>query len=364
MKIGIIGTRGIPNQYGGFEQFAGHLSVGLVEKGHEVIVYNSSLHPYKETEWNNVQIVHCKDWENSLGTVGQFFYDLNCIQDARRRNFDILLHLGYTSDSIWHRRWPRSAVNIVNMDGMEWKRSKYNQITRHFLKRAEGLAARNADTLIADSIGIQDYLKSEYNKPSSYIPYGATIFSTPNPASLQLLNLDPFQYSLLIARMEPENNIEPIINAYQESGLAEPLIIVGGITNSFGRFLSGKYSKENTRFVGAIYDQELLNNLRYHSKRYFHGHSVGGTNPSLLEAMACGCNIIAHDNIFNRAVLEKNAFFFSDQIQLASILKNGQDLQLIGERRECNLQKIKNHYSWDKIIGDYEAVMVAVVAGR
>src|SRR5690348_8489471 len=117
MKIGILGTRGIPNSYGGFEQFAEVLSSALAQKGHDVYVYNSHLHPYHQDAWMGVNIIHCEDWENRLGTPGQFVYDLNCINDARKREFDVLLHLGYTSDSVWHRRWPNAAVNIINMDG-------------------------------------------------------------------------------------------------------------------------------------------------------------------------------------------------------------------------------------------------------
>ena len=133
LKIGILGTRGIPNHYGGFEQFAEYLSLGLVQRGHDVYVYNSANHPYQNAEWNDVQIIHCKDPESKLGTFGQFFYDLNCINDARKRNFDILLHLGYTSDSVWHRRWPKNTINMMNMDGLEWMRSKYNKPTKWFL---------------------------------------------------------------------------------------------------------------------------------------------------------------------------------------------------------------------------------------
>ena len=358
LKIGIIGTRGIPNQYGGFEQFAEYLSVGLVQRGHHVTVYNSSLHPYKENEWNGVQIVHCRDWENAIGTAGQFFYDLNCLKDARVRDFDILLHLGYTSDSIWHQRWPDKAVNIVNMDGLEWKRSKYNAITRRFLKRAEALAAKHADALIADSRGIQDYLQQVYQKPSVFIPYGATIFSSPEATSLKTLQLKPFTYSLLVARMEPENNIETIIRAYLNSKEQAPLIIVGAITNSYGKYLFRKYGQHLIRFIGPVYDQPLLNNLRYHSSFYFHGHSVGGTNPSLLEAMACNCTIIAHDNIFNRAVLGDDADYFSNEEDLASLIRKTKDPELLSYRKQVNRQKIQNEYNWNKIIDDYEGVMV------
>src|SRR5258705_2223005 len=162
LKIGIIGTRGIPNHYGGFEQFEELLSFSLSQRGHEVAVYNSSLHPWQKKDWNGVQIIHCRDWEHKIGTAGQFFYDLNCINDARKRNFDVLLHLGYTSDSVWHWRWPKNTVNIVNMDGLEWQRSKYNKPTQRFLKWAESLAAKNAHTLVADSIGIQEYLFGKY----------------------------------------------------------------------------------------------------------------------------------------------------------------------------------------------------------
>src|ERR1044071_7073691 len=140
MKIGIMGTRGIPNNYGGFEQLAEYLSAGLAQKGHEVYVYNPHYHPYKESSWGKVNIIHCIDRQRSIGTVAQFFYDLACIKDARKRKYDILLHLGYTSDSIWWKKWPKQSVNIVNMDGMEWSREKYNRITRKFLKRAERLA--------------------------------------------------------------------------------------------------------------------------------------------------------------------------------------------------------------------------------
>src|SRR5687767_9388934 len=303
MRIGILGTRGIPNHYGGFEQFAQWLSLGLVKRGHEVSVYNSSHHPYQEKTWNGVNIIHCTDREKKIGTAGQFFYDLRCNRDAGKRNFDILFHFGYSSDAVWWRQWPRNTLNIVNMDGLEWKRTKYNAVTRKFLKQSEAWAAKHADQLIADSPGIRDYLLNEYGKTAAYIPYGAELFSSPNQAIPGRYQLESKNYLLVIARMEPENNIEMIIRGYLASSTNNPLIIVGSTANKFGNYLKEKYSNEKLRFPGAIYDQEVLNNLRYFSAIYFHGHSVGGTNPSLLEAMACGCNIAAHGNEFNKAVL-------------------------------------------------------------
>ena len=180
MKIGILGTRGIPNYHGGFEQFAEFFSVYLAQNNHEVYVYNSSKHPYQDKVFKGVNIIHCKDPENKIGTAGQFIYDLNCILDARKQRFDILLQLGYTSSTVWYKLLPKKATIITNMDGLEWKRSKYSNNVQRFLKYAEKLGVKSSDYLISDSIGIQKYLKKEYNVDSKYIAYGAELFDTPN----------------------------------------------------------------------------------------------------------------------------------------------------------------------------------------
>ena len=358
MNIGILGTRGIPNAYGGFEQFAQYLAKGLVEKGHFVSVYNSSSHPYQESSWNGVQIIHCNDPENKIGTAGQFIYDYNCLQDSRKRDFDILLQLGYTSSSVWHRFWPKKAINIINMDGLEWKRSKYNNLTQKFLQWAEGLAARHGDVMIADSTGIKDYIQAKYQKEAVYIPYGADIPDSFSDSYLVNFNLHANQYYLVIARMEPENNIELVIRGYLDSGHHYPLIILGNTENKYGQFLFKKYSSASVRFPGSIYDLALIKSLRHFSALYFHGHSVGGTNPSLLEAMACGCNIAAHDNEFNRAILIDDAFFFSTPQDIKNIINNplvGVDM---AERKVLNLEKIKKVYNWEKVTNDYETIFL------
>ncbi|MER3498945.1 MAG: glycosyltransferase family 1 protein [Chitinophagaceae bacterium] len=360
LKIGILGTRGIPNAYGGFEEFAEHLSKGLVEKGHEVSVYCSSNHPWQQKNWNGVELIYCKDPENKIGTAGQFLYDLNCLKHASTRNFDILLQLGYTSNSVWWRRWPRNMINVLNMDGLEWKRTKYSVITRRFLKKAESLAALHADHLIADSMAIREYLYTAYKKYSTFIPYGAEIFLSPDEIILDNYKLKAHHYYLLIARMEPENNIELVIQSIQSSGEKLPLVVIGNTITHFGKRWKKKYASENIRFLGGIYDRKVLNNLRYYSKIYFHGHSVGGTNPSLLEAMACSCNIAAHDNCFNRAVLGDEAYYFKTEKNIHQILlqvSEENDLQ----KKKMNLEKIRTHYNWAKIITSYENLFLNLV---
>jgi glycosyltransferase involved in cell wall biosynthesis len=358
LNIGILGTRGIPNRYGGFEQCAEYLALGLVEKGHRVWVYNSNHHEYKADIWKGVNIIHCKDPERKLGTFGQFIYDWNCFTDARKRKFDILLQLGYTSSSVWHRRWPKQAKNIVNMDGLEWKRSKYNKYVQRFLKRGEQWAAFHADALVADSAGIQHYLKERYNKTSYFIPYGAEEFLSADEKVLEPYSLKPYDYLLLIARMEPENNIEPIIKGYMQSRSSMPLVIVGKTNNTFGKHLVNTYGgNSNIIFLGGIYDSVVVNNLRYYSLLYFHGHSVGGTNPSLLEAMACRALIAAHNNVFNRSVLgEEDAFYFTNENEVASIIRQVKSKELYHYKLNNNLEKIWKFYNWSYVVSAYERV--------
>jgi hypothetical protein len=358
MRIGITGTRGIPNHYGGFEQAAEYLSQGLAEKSHEVFVYNSHNHPYREKKWNAVNIIHCYDPEYKLGTAGQFIYDLNCINDARKRNFDVLLHFGYSSDSVWWWRWPKKATNIVNMDGLEWNRTKYNWLTRRFLKKAESMAAKNAQILIADSPGIQEHILTTYKKESVFIPYGAEVFTDSNPSVLATHQLLPNQYFLLIARMEPENNVEMIIQGYLGSKHQYPLFIIGSTDNKFGKYLTGKYNNPGIKFAGSVYDKNLLNNFRFFSSIYFHGHSVGGTNPSLLEAMACRCNIAAHDNIFNKAVLANEADYFSSASDIAAIINKPKELCIVNQNKILNTEKIRTIYNPEKIVSAYEELIV------
>jgi hypothetical protein len=353
MKIAIIGTRGIPNNYGGFEQFAEYLSVGLVNKGHEVFVYNSHNHSYKADNWNGVNIVHCFDPEYLIGTVGQFIYDLNCIINSRKHDFDIILQLGYTSSSIWNRLMPKKSILVTNMDGIEWKRSKFSKKVQKFLKYAEGLAVKYSEYFIADSIGIQRYLKKEHKVESTYIPYGAKLMNEPDSDILKEYNLKKYNYDIVIARMEPENNIEMIIEGYLDSKKERDLVIVGSLETKFGKYILEKYNDNSIKYLGFVSGIENLNSLRNFSNLYFHGHSVGGTNPSLLEAMASNSLICAHDNIFNKSILEKDACYFTKSKQISDLINNkikAKENELV----KSNVEKITNLYSWNKIVNDYE----------
>nr|WP_299586280.1 DUF1972 domain-containing protein [Mucilaginibacter sp.] len=271
-----MGTRGVPNHYGGFEQCAEYLAAGLVKKGYEVVVYNSHNHPYQEKTCNSVEICHCYDPEYKLGTASQFLYDYNCIKDLRKKRFDVILQLGYTSSSIWGWLLPRSAVVTTNMDGLEWTRFQYSKPVQIFLKFAEKLAIRYSDFLISDSVEIQKYIENKYNKKSTYIAYGAEIFENPDVTFPDEFDLKINQYDMLIARFEPENSIEVILDGVVKANNGRKFLVIGNNDNDFGTHLKNKFaSHENIKFCGGIYDLSKLNNLRYFSNLYFHGHTVG-----------------------------------------------------------------------------------------
>jgi glycosyltransferase involved in cell wall biosynthesis len=353
IKIGILGSRGVPNQYGGFEQFAEHLSKGLADLGAGVWVYCSDDHPYGGETWKGVNLIHCHDPENTVGALGQFIYDFNCIRDSRKRDFDIILQLGYTSNSVWYRLLPAKPVIITNMDGMEWKRSKYSRPVRRFLKYAEKLAVKSSHRLVADSVAIKKYLDDKYAVDAVFIPYGADIPGNPRTALLRKFNVEPFGYYLLIARLQPDNHIEEIIKGVVQSTSGLPLLVVGKIRNKFGKYLLKKYKSEQVTFAGAVFDKSLLDALRYYARLYFHGHSAGGTNPSLLEAMAAQAVICAHDNPFNRAVLNSDAVYFKAASDVSRIINSNFGKPGAKKLIASNLKKIKNQYSWPGIINDY-----------
>lgn len=365
MKIAFVSVRGIPNNYGGFEQFAEYISVGLAERGHEVTVYSPHYHPYKGNEYKGVHIKHIYSPEQWMGgSVGSFFYDFASLRDAlKKENFDIIYEAGYTSiipAYIWFNvKNIKHPIFTTNMDGLEYKRTKFNKLVRKFVFWEERMAVKHSHYLIADNMGIHDYYKEKYGKESKFLAYGADIHDDYDESLLAEFGLKAKDYYLLVARIEPENNLDMAIEGYlasNENG-KKPLVIVGKTNTPYGKELVEKYGdKDSIRFMGGIYDFKKLNSVRYYSFAYFHGHSVGGTNPSLLEAMASSCFILAHDNIFNRAVLKGNALYYADKNDVKNLLDNifsyaGTD----GEKFvNANIDEIRNEYSWEKLVDEHE----------
>src|SRR5664279_2742247 len=358
MKIAILGTRGVPNHYGGFEHIAGYIAKGLMEKGHDLTVYNSSQHPYKEKAWNGVQIVHCFDPEYLIGIPGKFIYDLNCILDARKKNFDVILMLGYTSSSIWGFLYPRKTVIITNMDGLEWQRTKYSKKARAFLKYAEKLAIRLSSFHVADSPVIKEYLDSKYQINCKYIAYGAGFSSVADENLLNEYDLKKKQYFLLMARMETENNIEMILDGFCLSESNIKFVVIGNTGNHHGKYLVNKYKNEpRIIFLGAIFSERKVQTITALCTLYFHGHSVGGSNPSLLNAMAANAPIAIHNNPFNKFLVKENAIHFTNAKDICQIINS--QAYFNESQIQNNFVTVNNYFNWEQIISEYEQYFIS-----
>ena len=364
MKVAILGSRGIPNYYGGFEQFAEYLSVGLVERGHDVTVYGSHAHPFKKDTFKGVQLKRVFDPEYKIGTAGQFAYDLLSILDTRKQQYDIILQLGYTSSSIFFSFHPKRAIVITNMDGLEWKRTKYTKKVQRFLEWAESLAVKRSNYLVSDSIGIQDYLKQKYNLDSEFIPYGSHVVNYYDEDILDEFGVKKNGFDMLIARLEPENSIEIILDGVVKSEVNRIFLVIGKHETKFGRYLKDRYKAyKNILFTGAVYDINKLSSLRYFANIYFHGHTVGGTNPSLLEAMGASALICANANEFNKTILGEDALYFNNSDDVKKVLikvKKENYLDFIIRNKE----KIMTLYRWDKIIDQYESFFIKCLKAK
>jgi glycosyltransferase involved in cell wall biosynthesis len=357
MKIAITGTRGVPNRYGGFEQFAEVLSVGLARKGHDVWVFNSHRHPYGGNEFKGVRILRERYPEYVLGAAANYIYDLRCIRKAIQSGAEVILECGYASAAPWYPFLRRKGSRLVtHVDGMEWMREKWGIIAKGLFRRAEKAAVRYSDRLVCDHPDVAEYYREKYSVMPAVIPYGAEIRDTFDPGMLIGLGLEPEGYCLLVARLEPENNIGMIIDGFLESGCKEILVLVGDHTGRYGRSIFRAYGrKENIRFAGGIFNADLLDHARHYAKVVFHGHSAGGTNPSLLEAMGAGALILAHDNIFNRWVLGENAFYFHSAVELRELLRKPElSKEFAGEWIRNNRERIRQDFLWETVIGKYE----------
>jgi glycosyltransferase involved in cell wall biosynthesis len=252
------------------------------------------------------------------------------------------------------------------MDGMEWKRRKWGWLARRYLKMAERLAVKWSDHLVTDHPVIQAYYARTYGIEPYCIPYGTKHHEEFKLAGFRdvplfrKLGIRGNDYLLMIARLEPENNHDMIFEGYLNAGMAEPLLVVGDTGTKFGRRMYREFrSHKGIRFMGPVFDDGMLARLRHYCRAYIHGHSVGGTNPSLLDAMRAGCLILSHGNEYNRAVLGENGMYFSNSEQLAELLG---DLNGHMERKKkwasANIRQTDRLYHWNEITRHYSRLFI------
>jgi glycosyltransferase involved in cell wall biosynthesis len=355
----ILGIRGLPASHGGFETFAERLAPYLRERGWRVTVYcqGSASGKRTEDEWNGISRIHIP--VKRAGSAGTIEFDMKCTVDVNGIGGTILT-LGYNTGflSAWLRLCGR--VNFINMDGMEWKRAKYAWAARAYLWLNERLAAWSGSTLIADHPDIANHLSTRASRSKIVtIPYGSDEIINADPLPLASLGLKPGQFFTLIARPVPENSVLEIVRAFSEKSRGVKLALLGKYEKSdpYQAAVLEAASPEVV-FTGGIYDRFTLEALRYHSIAYIHGHRVGGTNPSLVEALGAGNAVIAHDNVFNRWVAGSAALYFSDTRSCASaidMLLASDDLR--NELRAAARLRWQADFTWPAVLETYQSVL-------
>lgn len=364
-RLALLGSRGIPARYGGFETFAQELSTGLVARGFEVTVFTDGREPPGPAEFRGVRLERVPvPFGGALGTL---WYDLASLWRSRAR-FEVVLMLGYGAGGfLWLARGGRTRVWVA-MDGREWRRKKWGALARTWLRTMERLALHQADRLVFDSAAVRAEVcgKDVPEERVTVLEYGARLDPASDPQALAAAGLVPRGYHLLVARIEPENHVLEIVRAHGRADVAGELVVVGDVerAGAYGRACRAA-GAQRVRFLGALYEPVSLHTLRANARACLHGHSVGGTNPALLEAMAAAVPVLAHDNPYNREVLGEDGLWFADEDALVEGLRalereSGDSLAARGARLRA---RIAARYTWERIVQGYAARLAPQGAG-
>ncbi|MDQ2797915.1 MAG: DUF1972 domain-containing protein, partial [Actinomycetota bacterium] len=285
MKIALVGTRGVPARYGGFETCVEEVGRRLVKAGHEVVVYcrkaNADTDEELRSEYEGMQLVHLPALnKKALETLS---HTALSVAHIMVHPVDAAIVFNSANAPFLPMLRARGIPVATHVDGLEWKRSKWQGLGKKYYRIAESMAVRWSDALIADAHGIADYYADEFYADTELIAYGAPIVSADQPERIAELGIEPHQYHLVVARFEPENHVDVIVDGYRRSSARLPLIVVGSAPYADDHTARiHELADDRVRFLGGVWDQDLLDQLYANSATYLHGHSVGGTNPSLL----------------------------------------------------------------------------------
>jgi glycosyltransferase involved in cell wall biosynthesis len=366
LSIALVGTRGVPANYGGFETCAEEIGKRLVKKGHQVTVYcrksyyDDDLESYLGMKRVCLPNLKSKSLDTMSHTLISSFhavfkeYDVCMVFNAANSPFIIPLRL-------------LGKKIALNTDGLEWKRSKWGILGRSFYQISEKISCIIANRIVTDSKGMQDYYLDKFNADSTEIAYGAPIQNSTSPDKLCDFGIEPKKYFLQITRFEPENHPLLTIRTFRKLKTDMKLVLVGGnpYPNDYTKAME-REATENVILPGYIYDQGILRELWCNCLAYIHGNSVGGTNPALLQTMASGCFTISIDVNFNHDVLDDCGIYFdNNEESLAEkmnwALDHEDELESYGKKAQT---RIKEHYTWDKIADQYERLFYELHSGK
>ncbi|WP_406832156.1 DUF1972 domain-containing protein [Pedococcus sp. KACC 23699] len=364
MRIAMIGTRGVPARYGGFETAIEEVGQRLVRAGHEVTVYcrrapgQEALDEYLGMRLVTLPAVRQRALETLSHTT------LSVLHASLDRRPDAALVFNAANAPLLPVLRARAIPVATHVDGLEWKRAKWGRRAKQYYQRAEAMSVHWSDALIADAEGIADYYWEKFSAPTRLISYGAPRVAA-DPSALEGTGLLPRAYHLVVARFEPENHVAEIVEGYSASGARHPLVVVGGAPygEAYTKRVHGA-ADDRVRFLGSVWDQHLLDQLYANSLVYWHGHSVGGTNPSLLRAMGAGASTNAFDVSFNREVLRDSGAYWSTPQDVARRAEEAEwDTVTTAARGRASLVE-SERYDWDDVAAAYEQLCSDLATGR
>jgi glycosyltransferase involved in cell wall biosynthesis len=365
MRIAMLGTRGVPPRYGGFETAVDEVGRRLVASGHEVVVYcrnpGQSLRVHDGMRLVNLPAVR----RRSLETVSHT--GLSALHAALRLRPDVALLFNAANAPFVPLLRASGIPTAVHLDGLEWKRAKWKGVGARYFKTAERWSVRWADAVVADARAIADHVREAYGRESVFIPYGAPLIDAGSDR-LAERGLEPGAYHLAVARFEPENHLAELVEGRLRSTAAAPLVVVGGApyADAYERGVRDRAAGDSrVRLLGAEWDQQLLDQLYAGAISYLHGHSVGGTNPSLLRAMDAGAAVTAWDVVFNREVTDGHARYVTDAAGVAAALAADEaDPVASKERGEVLREHARSTYRWDDVAASYEQLCLRLAGGN
>ncbi len=357
--VRILGTRGVPARHGGFETFAEHLALFLVGRGWRVIVYcqEDGKGVTQTDDWRGVERVRIP--VSAAGAFGTIQFDWRATKHASAHD-DLCLTLGYNTAAFSTLLRLRRVPNVMNMDGIEWSRAKWSPPAKTWLWLNDWLGCWLANHLVADHPEIQKHLTSRVSSEKiTMIPYGADPVTEASSAPLGPLGLEPRGYVTFIARPEPENSLLEIVAGFSQRDRGLDLAVLGQLSDAHPYHRAVKQAAgPRVKFLGAIYDKPIVQALRFHSAAHIHGHQVGGTNPSLVEALGAGNAIIAHDNRFNRWVAGDSARYFLTTDDFSSILDQlAADPGLVNAMSAGSRTRFTETFTWPAVLAQYQEML-------
>jgi glycosyltransferase involved in cell wall biosynthesis len=358
-KVAIIGTRGYPSYYGGFETAVRKLAPFLADKGWDVTVYGRHNSVNADDPTLDVRISRVTTFGLEKRSLSTLTYGLTSVLHACVIKPDVALVMNVANGFWLPLLRLRGIPTLVNVDGMEWERAKWGRVARTMFRWGARLTARFADELVSDANEIARRWRDEFGRDSTFIPYGGDLVS---PQILES-GLKHRGYVLVVARFVPENTIAEFFEAADRLSEHFPIVVVGssgygGELDEAARALASKHT--NFTWLGRINDDSRLYSLWQHAGVYFHGHSVGGTNPALVQAMATGAPTVALDTPFNREVLGERGTFTSNDpkeiFETVHALMNAFEDQELNSK--SNLDRGSRLYSWESVLSKYNARLV------